>query len=89
MNVPENIAPQQEMIENPLVEENEETDITSHDIRIAVKKMKNGKSPGIDGLPSEIFKYAEEEGIKWLERIFNLPGTQALYLRNGIEQLYA
>ena len=34
-----------------------EADITEHEIKEALKSMKNGYAPGPDGLPAELFKF--------------------------------
>ena len=38
-------------------------------MRKAVKKLKKGKSPGIDGITSEMLKYGGESVIEWLTRV--------------------
>ena len=45
--------------------------ITRVEIRDAIKKMKNGKSPGCDGIPAELLK-GNEDIVDWLYRIFNV-----------------
>ncbi|EYC10880.1 hypothetical protein Y032_0053g2350 [Ancylostoma ceylanicum] len=47
----------------PLIEEEEVT--------AALARMKNGKSPGPDNLPSEVWKIAEGAGTRWLSSFFN------------------
>merc|ERR1712002_703474 len=39
------------------------------DVRKAVKKLKKSKSPGIDGITSEMLKYGGEAVLEWLTRM--------------------
>ena len=45
--------------------------ITAFEIRASIMDLKNKKSPGIDGLPSEFFKVAYEKIVPYLELLFN------------------
>jgi hypothetical protein len=45
--------------------------ITRKEVRKAMRKMKNGKVTGPDGLPVEAWKCFGEQGIGWLQAIFN------------------
>ncbi|XP_076045727.1 uncharacterized protein LOC143027969 [Oratosquilla oratoria] len=47
-------------------------EITREEVINAIKKMKNGKATGEDGIPSEIFKALDDVGVTWLRRIFNI-----------------
>ena len=60
--------------ETVLEEEHEKEDdrITEAEVIKQLKKMKNGKSPGIDGLTSEMYKEGGEDMIKEITRIFNI-----------------
>ena len=44
-------------------------ELNEDDVRKAVKKLKKGKSPGIDGITSEMLKYGGESIIEWLTRV--------------------
>ena len=44
-------------------------EVSVDDVRKAVKKLKNGKSPGIDGVTSEMLRYGGESIIEWLTRV--------------------
>ena len=44
---------------------------TSNDICEAIKKLKSGKSPGLDKLSSENFKYASERLFVMLSLLYN------------------
>ena len=46
-------------------------EVSIEDVRKAVKKIKNGKAPGIDGITSEILKYGESL-IELLTRVYNV-----------------
>ena len=45
--------------------------ITASEIRASVMNLKNGKSPGIDGIPAEFFKVACDKFLPFLEILFN------------------
>ncbi|EYC13390.1 hypothetical protein Y032_0044g963 [Ancylostoma ceylanicum] len=45
--------------------------VQEEEVASALAKMRNGRAPGPDGLPSEIWKIAEGEGTRWLTSFFN------------------
>ena len=45
--------------------------ITVEEVAQAIKKLKNGKAPGLDGIINEIFKNADEESHKHLCTLYN------------------
>ena len=47
-------------------------DISVEDVRKAVKKLKGGKSPGVDGIISEMLKCGGECLLEWLRRVYNV-----------------
>ena len=47
-------------------------EVSVEDIRKAVKKIKNGKAPGVDGITSEMLKYGGESVTEWLTRVCNV-----------------
>ena len=51
---------------------NGELEIGVEDIRKAVKKMKGGESPGVDGITSEMWKCSGECLLEWLRRVCNI-----------------
>ena len=51
---------------------NEELEIIVEDIRKAVKKLKEGKLPVVDGITSEMLKCGAECFLKWLRRVCNV-----------------
>ena len=51
---------------------NGEIEISLQDVRKAVKKLKNGKSPGVDGITSEMLKCGGECLLEWLRRVCNV-----------------
>lgn len=53
--------------------------ITVEEVKRAMKKMKNGKSPGDDGLPVEIFKAGGVSIIEQLVKIYN-----TAYIREAV-----
>ena len=48
---------------------NDELEVSVEDVRMAVKKLKKGKSPGVDGITSEMLKYGGEALLEWLTRV--------------------
>lgn len=50
--------------------------IHREEVKVAINKMKNGKSPGIDGIPAEIYKGGGECIEEWLTKIFNQAWSQ-------------
>ena len=42
------------------------------EVRQAMKKLKNQKSPGCDGIPAELWKATRESGIRLMHRICNM-----------------
>ena len=51
---------------------NGELEISVEDVRKAVKKLKGGKSPGVDGITSEMLKCGGECLLEWLRRVCNV-----------------
>ena len=51
---------------------NGELEISVRDVRKAVKKLKGGKSPEVDGITSEIFKCYGEYLLEWQRRLCNV-----------------
>ena len=37
-----------------------------------MKKIRNGKAPGVDGITSEMLQYGGESVIEWLTRVCNV-----------------
>ena len=50
---------------------NGELEIRVEDVRKEIKKLKGGKSPGVDGITSEMLKCGGECLLEWLRRICN------------------
>lgn len=46
-------------------EQDRERQISKGELKEAVKRMKDGKAEGIDGIPSEAWKYGGEELEEW------------------------
>ena len=44
----------------------------NQEVREAMKKLKNKKSPGCDGIPAELWKATGESGIRLMHRICNM-----------------
>ena len=51
---------------------NGELEISVEDVRKAVKKLNGGKSPGVDGIISEMLKCDGECLLEWLRRVCNV-----------------
>ena len=48
---------------------NDKLEVNVEDVRKAVKKLKKGKSPGVDGITSEMLKNRGEALLEWLMRV--------------------
>ena len=44
---------------------------TLKELKLVVSRLKNNKSPGVDGLPAELFKYASDGVLKSLLTVYN------------------
>ena len=44
-------------------------EIEVDDVELALKKLKKGKSPGVDGIKSEMLKYGGDAMLEWLTRV--------------------
>ena len=51
---------------------NGELEISVEDVRKAVKKLRGEKSPGVDGITSEMLKCVDECLLEWLRRVCNV-----------------
>ena len=49
-----------------------ECEVNVNDVREAVKKLKKGKAPGIDGITGEMLKYGGEALVKWITKLCKL-----------------
>ena len=50
----------------------DELEVCVEHVRKAVKKLKKGKSPGVDGITSGMLKYGGEALLEWLTRVCKL-----------------
>jgi hypothetical protein len=41
-------------------------------VKDALKRMKRGKTMGLDGIPIEVWRTLEDVAIVWLTKLFNL-----------------
>ena len=46
--------------------------ITTYEVRKALKDMGEGKAIGLDNIPIEVWRCLGEEGIRWLTNFFNV-----------------
>ena len=57
-----------------LPESNEDEKLTREEFEAAVKSMKNNKAPGVDAIPSEVWKNSEaakDELFKFMSEVWN------------------
>ena len=62
---------EEDRIEIEDIDVDSEPDILLSEVNLAMKKLKNGKSPGIDNIQAELLKDSDEEGIKIIHRLCN------------------
>ena len=72
LNVPRPDIPLPEMGQAPEVITSIDTgDISVAEIRRAIHRLKNGKSPGMDAISAEMLKCSENDAVKQLHLLFN------------------
>ncbi|KAL9977741.1 hypothetical protein ACROYT_G015180 [Oculina patagonica] len=72
LNVPRPDIPLPEIDQAPEVITNIDTgDISIAEIKRAVHRLKNGKSPGMDAISAEMLKCSENDAVKQLHLLFN------------------
>src|ERR1044072_9868434 len=52
--------------------EDQERNISKEKVEVAIRKVKKGKSTGMDGIYGEMIKEGARELIDWLVRLFNV-----------------
>ena len=58
-------------VEEDEISEMDTTEIREAEVKEALKKTKSGKTPGIDGIPAELYKADGDVAVKELTRLFN------------------
>ena len=72
MNVPRPLIPLPEIDQAPEVITNIDTgDISIAEIKSAIHRLRNGKSPGMDAISAEILKCSENDAVKQLRLFFS------------------
>ena len=56
----------------PVMEEENEREITIEEVKRALNEMKGGKPPGMDGVTVEMLKEEDVTELEWLVRVFNI-----------------
>ncbi|XP_039288230.1 uncharacterized protein LOC120352305 [Nilaparvata lugens] len=59
-----------------------DAEITDAEILEVLKKLKEGKAPGIDGIPGEFFKYAPRSFVALLRCFFNHAFEKGLQIKS-------
>ena len=60
--------------------------VTPEMIAKKIKKMKDNKSPGVDGIPPKLLKEIVEQISTPLAKLFNLSLEEGIFLQNGKRQ---
>jgi len=68
--VPDNCVTYVEIDPDPVIEDMCTSFITKAEIRDAIKKLKNGKAGGIDGITAELLKADTQTTVDWLDKLF-------------------
>ena len=58
-------------VETDEIRETHTTEIREAEVRQTLKKTKIGRTPGIDGIPAELYKADSDVAVKELTRLFN------------------
>jgi hypothetical protein len=56
--------------------------ISKAEISKAISKLKNGKSPGLDNIPTNMLKWAQNELLPKIEKLFNSCLSSENYPKN-------
>lgn len=69
--------------------DNEDLDrpISKEEILFAIRKLKNSKAPGQDGLIAEFFKHFNDTAMEFLVTLFNILFTNGIYPNNWTESV--
>ena len=59
-------------VQVPVVEEENEREITIEEVKKALNETKGGKAPGMDGVRVEMLKEGGVTVLEWLVRVFNI-----------------
>ena len=88
LNVPRPDISLPEMDQEPEVITNIDTgDISIAEIKRAIHRLKNGKSPGMDAVSAEMLKCSEDDAVKQLHLLFNSIWKVQMYQRTGRSHL--
>ena len=61
-----------EGVQVPVMERENESEITKEEVERALKETKTGKAPGVDGVTAEMLKEGGVTVVEWLVRVFNV-----------------
>jgi hypothetical protein len=68
---PNNVHLENHTHSSEVFEENVESDIDEMDVELAIKELKDYKTPGTDGLLAELFKYGGDILNKYLYKLIS------------------
>ena len=68
---------------NDFIADELDSPIINSEVNHAIKRLKNHKSPGVDGVPAEFFKVISDMFVPFLVQLFNKMYDDSFSLKSG------